>query len=340
MKYYNNDGLTPSQRINKSTNIREVAFALGLEHDDNYMCVCPIHRDNDASLKLYPDNHFHCYGCGQHGDCIDLVAKTLNFTKKEAIKWIFENVINDTNLKDRIEREKTARPHETASKWENLSATEYRQKVVTYVRACEYHAFDTYYFKFRGFTKETVRKFHLGYDHLRNEVVVPYNRALNYYQSRCIGKKFFKKLRADKAGKEPIFNVGALLSNKPIVFIVESPFCAISVYQCGGVAVPLCGVQNVGKFLSFFANHYFKGTLVLCLDNDEAGESATLKLKNGTLKEKGLIDLNIKFKTANICDECKDPNELLMKEPQRLEKNIKEIISQIERSSSSGKQHT
>ena len=38
------------------------------------MACCPFHNDRTPSMKLYPD-HFHCFGCGQTGDVIDLTAQ-------------------------------------------------------------------------------------------------------------------------------------------------------------------------------------------------------------------------------------------------------------------------
>jgi len=33
--------------------------------------ICPFHNDTDASLHVYEDEpHYHCYGCGAHGDVI------------------------------------------------------------------------------------------------------------------------------------------------------------------------------------------------------------------------------------------------------------------------------
>ena len=37
---------------------------------------CPFHADRVPSLKLYGD-HFHCFGCGAHGDVIGLAAGLL-----------------------------------------------------------------------------------------------------------------------------------------------------------------------------------------------------------------------------------------------------------------------
>ena len=46
---------------------------------------CPFHADRTPSLKLYGD-HFHCFGCGAHGDVIDLTAGLLGCSKSEAAK--------------------------------------------------------------------------------------------------------------------------------------------------------------------------------------------------------------------------------------------------------------
>ena len=48
---------------------------------------CPFHADRTPSLKLYGD-HFHCFGCGAHGDVIDLTAGLLGCSKAEAAKYL------------------------------------------------------------------------------------------------------------------------------------------------------------------------------------------------------------------------------------------------------------
>jgi DNA polymerase I-like protein with 3'-5' exonuclease and polymerase domains len=37
---------------------------------------CPFHNDPKPSLHLYPDGHYHCYGCGAHGDIEELPETT------------------------------------------------------------------------------------------------------------------------------------------------------------------------------------------------------------------------------------------------------------------------
>ena len=46
---------------------------------------CPFHADRTPSLKLYSD-HFHCFGCGEHGDVIDLTAGLLGCSESEAAR--------------------------------------------------------------------------------------------------------------------------------------------------------------------------------------------------------------------------------------------------------------
>ncbi len=39
-------------------------------------CRCPLgtHDDTTLSFVAYPDDHFHCYGCGKHGDIFTLTG--------------------------------------------------------------------------------------------------------------------------------------------------------------------------------------------------------------------------------------------------------------------------
>jgi DNA primase len=36
--------------------------------------LCPFHAEKTPSLHVYPD-HFHCFGCGAHGDAIDFLTR-------------------------------------------------------------------------------------------------------------------------------------------------------------------------------------------------------------------------------------------------------------------------
>lgn len=39
----------------------------------HHVACCPFHAERSPSLQIYDDGHYHCYGCGAHGDAIALI---------------------------------------------------------------------------------------------------------------------------------------------------------------------------------------------------------------------------------------------------------------------------
>jgi DNA polymerase len=54
---------------------------------DDHKTQCPFHPDDTPSLQFYAD-HFHCFGCGEHGDRIDWLTRGEGLTREEAIALI------------------------------------------------------------------------------------------------------------------------------------------------------------------------------------------------------------------------------------------------------------
>lgn len=64
-----------------------IADVLGRrENGRTWHTVCPLHGDTNPSFVVYPDGHFHCYGCGAHGDVIDLYSALHRVSKAAAIE--------------------------------------------------------------------------------------------------------------------------------------------------------------------------------------------------------------------------------------------------------------
>jgi hypothetical protein len=40
-----------------------------------HVACCPFHAEKTPSFTLYPDQHFHCFGCQAHGDAFDYVMR-------------------------------------------------------------------------------------------------------------------------------------------------------------------------------------------------------------------------------------------------------------------------
>ena len=72
--------------IKDSVSVPDAAEYYGIDtrHD---MCRYIFHEDRHPSMKLYPKNYY-CFGCGAHGDVIDLVQTIFNEKPVDAAKRI------------------------------------------------------------------------------------------------------------------------------------------------------------------------------------------------------------------------------------------------------------
>lgn len=66
---------------------REAAKRYGLPVSQGGMARCPFHEDRTPSMKLYED-HFYCFGCGAHGDVIDLTGQLLGLGPGDAAERV------------------------------------------------------------------------------------------------------------------------------------------------------------------------------------------------------------------------------------------------------------
>ncbi len=72
----------------KEIDIRQVARDLGFDIVQSRRMNCPFHLEDTPSLVFYPppQNEFHCFGCGKHGDVINLYADACQIDFKMALE--------------------------------------------------------------------------------------------------------------------------------------------------------------------------------------------------------------------------------------------------------------
>ena len=75
------------ESVKASVSVPAAAERYGLSPGRTGMVRCPFHDDHTPSLKLYPGN-YHCFGCGAHGDVVNLVAGLLGLSNYDAAKQI------------------------------------------------------------------------------------------------------------------------------------------------------------------------------------------------------------------------------------------------------------
>lgn len=282
--------------------IRDVVEYYSGEHfnrDNKCHCPFPDHAgDKNPSFSILKGkNTFKCFGCDKGGSVIDFVMMYKQVDKVQAA-----NMLNsDFNLGINTDR-----------------PTQKKFDIKAYLQRCEKCVDKTKYFENRGLSLTTIKNHRLGYDEIKQAVTIPYNGKMNYYQLRYINKKEFYKPPTTLAGTEPLYNEVALsCANGNPIFIVESPICAMSIEQYGNRAVAICGGGGVNKLEKALKGKKTNELgFILSFDNDDTGQRYTSDI-SAFLKSK-----KIKFVVYNVAGKEKDPNDLLMKSPEALIKNI------------------
>ena len=75
------------QDIKDRVDLRDLVRYYGLDVNRGGFASCPFHNERTPSFKVY-ENHFHCFGCGEHGDHTDFVQKLFGLSNIEAAKKI------------------------------------------------------------------------------------------------------------------------------------------------------------------------------------------------------------------------------------------------------------
>jgi len=77
----------------RSYPIHDVAsrFIELMKNGNDFIGLCPFHSEKHASFRLYTQsNQYHCYGCGAHGDVIQLTQELYGTDFKGAVKILTE----------------------------------------------------------------------------------------------------------------------------------------------------------------------------------------------------------------------------------------------------------
>lgn len=75
--------------------IREVSIATIIGERDSGRRVsirCPFHNERTASFVLYPNNTFHCFGCGANGQGAIDFCVALGYTFVEACNELIQYI--------------------------------------------------------------------------------------------------------------------------------------------------------------------------------------------------------------------------------------------------------
>jgi DNA primase len=294
------------EQIKQGISIIDLAKELGLEVKGRQArCYnSQNHKNNDQHFSLGFDtqtNRFKCFACNVSGSVIDLYQQVKGVELKDAIKDLKNKIgLNSSNMTQ------TAK---TIAKTPKKEAQGQINAICGYLeqlcKGLDKQCLDYLKSNNRGLTDQTIKRFRLfsikdykktdedlkkkfSLDDLKDAGLLSDSNNLLFYKHKLIipflkdGQIIFLQGRRvdDEQPKYlhikrpvPLFNIDILktLDKGQKVYICEGVFDAMILEQNGYNAVAVLGVNNFKpEMTSLFKNL----DVVLCFDNDEAGDRA------------------------------------------------------------------
>ena len=312
----------------------------------NYVALCPFHNDHSPSLIISPEKQiFNCFTCRTGGNVFSFVMKYENVSFAEAVSIVAKkvgfNLKNDVFVKSENKYSKDYEIYEYAMKYylNNINTTdgskarEYLLKrginetiIKEFKLGYSGSSKDTFYklATNKGWDIETLNKLGLinkvnenVYDTFINRVVIPIENlkgeVVGFTGRIFNGEDNTAKYLNTK--ETEIFKKSSLLFNyhnaknyirdRKSVIVVEGNMDAIKMSAKGFKnVVALMGVALSNEQIDILKR--LKVPVILMLDNDNAGEDATIK--NG----ESLLNGDVDTKVVRLSG-AKDPDEYLEK---------------------------
>lgn len=274
---------------------------------------CPIHKEDTPSCFIYQDDYFHCYGCGAHGDVVDLWA---------AINGLQPGIEAALGLAREYNVALPDRDPEAQKK-----AAKRREKEVTFeaqARACHQalssHPHIVEWWNGRGFDEELQKQFLLGSNRDGSSAVIPYwqrGRIQGLIRRQMEGEpKYLLPNAAEFSnGHKPLFIVG---SGSGDIHLVEGHIDALSLAALDLRALSIGGT-NPNEY-QIAELQKLKGKIFIYFDDDKPGLEAGRKLAKELYPRARLCP-------AKYGENRKDVNDLFRDEGE----NAKAILEELKR---------
>ena len=315
-----------------------------------YVCLLCGHGAHGDGLKANPRSTKHglkCFGgCGFSGDILAYLQKAEGLDFPEALERA-SNLLGISTEEYRPPRDvgqKQAKNERTKGATHtdmNIHTDTYtdthtqpaeEKDYIEYYKSCTARLSETDYLSSRGISSETASKMWLGYDPEAKPygegnstrwkgIIIPTGKSS--YIIRNTDPKATEKQRYGKVGSVNLFNKKALKEATSPIVIVEGELDALSIIEVGGEAIGLGSTSNTGKLLEALKATKPAQPLILALDNDTAGRTASEELS------KSLSELKLPFYVFNIFGEAKDANEALQRDRESFSSNVAKLAERI-----------
>lgn len=277
--------------------------------------ICPLCKSGTGSnhsgaFTVYPDtNSYHCFACDANGDIFNLYGEVNRISD-------FKTIADELQTKYNISASQPVRQKKQPVKPVPVKEDKDYTSFFTFA---EQHLHETDYLTKRGLSIRTQQNFHCGYissfTYKNNQttpaVIIPTSQYSFMWRSTVENIK-------QKRGLSRIFNASAL--NAPYCFVVEGEIDCMSVYECGFSCIGLGSTSNIRKIFEYDTS---KTVLIIAMDNDPpehpTGQETAVKLA------KLCDEYRVPYIVASdIWSDCKDANELLVKNRTKLIASLQE----------------
>lgn len=304
--------------------------------------VCPLcgsgtGKSGTGAFSIKNGTSWKCFSCNAGGDIFDLYGAINGTTDhNEQLRGISEMYGIQVASYRSTAQEDFSPEYQNHAKSEQYTHNSIHTSVYTQAdppQQTDYTDFflqahkaveQTDYWKRRGLSKETVDRFKLGYvaewRHPKApkaptspRLIIP--TSPYSYLARDTRETIPEEQRAyskSKVGSIQLFNKKALQTATKPIFIVEGELDALSIIEVGGEAVALGTTTKSKALIELLKAQAPSQTLIIALDNDEAGQRASRELTEG------LQGLNIPCYSFNPCGQYKDANEALQRDREAL----------------------
>lgn len=120
--------------------------------------LCPFHGEKTPSFTVYPDTQsYYCFGCGNGGDVVTFIKNIENLDYLDAVKFLADRVGMDVPEEN---------SYDSTINKRRLRMLEANREAARFFHSClgtKEGAVGYQYFKNRGLTDETIKRFGLGF---------------------------------------------------------------------------------------------------------------------------------------------------------------------------------
>lgn len=273
--------------------------------------ICPLCGSGTGShhsgaFTVYPNNSYHCFACDANGDIFNLYGEVNHISD-------FKIIADELSAKYNIFSSQPIRPKKQPTK---PVQTKVEKDYTKFFFMAEQQLNQTDYLTKRGISPTIQQKFHCGYvsnfmykgNQNTQAVIIPTSNHSFMWRSTTENIK-------QKRGTVHILNPSALTA--PYCFVVEGEIDCLSIDECGFASVGLGSISNIRKIFDYDTS---KTVLIIALDNDKDGRRAAATLANECDERK----VPYIIASKDIWNDCKDANELLIKDRVRLVASLQE----------------